>query len=130
MINRESQNRGYARLWCSVILQAVSDIETGRRDRFRFWKSLQKSGLKLTFDQWLPTNKIDFTAGALEWIVSDEDRPGSFVWICDQVDLDRHKLRDLALSPEGRKALLKSSLRPDREIDNDIKEAESETEND
>lgn len=128
MVNGASEmyNRGYCRLWCSVILQAVADIETGRRERYYHYKDLKKAGLQETFESFCSTTKLDFTHGAFKWLMSDEDRRGSFVWICDQVDLDRRKIRDMALSVEGRKTLLKASLRADTEVENAEKEEPEE----
>ena len=69
----------YFALWAAVINQAVADMESYRQGDKR---------------------------SAERWIFSPADAPGSFVWVCDMLDLDAGRLQTLCMTREGRRSLL------------------------
>lgn len=97
----------YRRLWCAVIIQAIADIEIECRERWMANKQREKEkrSTREVVTQFPP-------APASRWMDSDEIAPHTFLWICDVCDLDAHKIRKLSQSIEGRRMLLKSSMRP------------------
>ena len=69
----------YRKLWVSVLLMAVRDMNTGRAREARYW---------------LFSNRRDI---------------GSARWICDVLDIDLHSLQFCCMTREGRKKILGSS---------------------
>lgn len=99
----------YIRLWCNVIIQAIADIEEQCKQRYLKAKCEKSRG---TVQYRV---MVQLTNEATEWIESTANHIGSFEWICDHCDLDREKIRDLSRSREGRKTLLQSSARRNKE---------------
>ena len=66
------------RLWFAVLGSAVTALERGAKNRFEIWA----------------------------WVASDDDRPCSFVFICDALDIRVDDLRppllEMASRPRGR----------------------------
>jgi hypothetical protein len=94
---------GCARLWAGVISQAIVDMDS---------------------------SMISERAAAKRWIFFGETRPGSFLWICDHLDLDAGKLQTLCLSRSGRKSLVRnngSRYKEQKKHDQEDKEVSSET---
>ena len=88
-------------LWCGVIIQAVVDI--GSEKKINKIKRKPKQNQR---DRDVLQQLEEARLQAIHWFCGDEVIPGSFTWICDQCDLDERKIRELALSREGRRQLL------------------------
>lgn len=70
---------GYTALWASVMAVAIADLDA---------------------------RLMSLRRAARHWMYEERrDDPGSFVWICDALDLDPKLLRMQCLTRAGRKAL-------------------------
>ena len=83
-------NSGVVRLWAAVVLQGLVDMD-----------------LKEARSRKPVIDVKAIRAEAQEWFMSDEpQRVGSFRWICDMLELDFHKIQNMAMTREGRVKLL------------------------
>lgn len=73
---------GYARLWAGVVSQAIADMDS---------------------------RYLSERAAAKRWVYSGESRPGSFLWVCDHLDLDPNKLQTMCMTRDGRKKLIRKN---------------------
>lgn len=72
-------NANYRGLWASVLLQAIRDVDSSERcDR----------------------------EPALTYINDSSAETGSFLWVCEMLDLDPDRIRMMSISREGRRQLL------------------------
>jgi hypothetical protein len=72
-----SNANGYTALWAAVMIVAIEDMD-------------------------IPGG----AENAKRWIFGDGETAGSFIWICDMLDLDYNRLQMACMSREGRKELL------------------------
>lgn len=80
----------YRALWLYCLLQGLRDV------------ALAMDGAKM--------DQVD-RRECLVWIDENEpNRPGSFLWICNELDLDPPRLRRLILSPAHRQWLTSTNL--------------------
>lgn len=71
----------YVRLWAAVMAQAVSDVRT----------AVKRGRLRTIPD---PSQVDDSEMrGAICWIISDDKRPGGFLWCCDLFDMNPDYVR-------------------------------------
>ena len=75
-------NESYARLWAAVVSQAIADL-----------------------DSRYPGDR----AAAIRWIYGRRTNSGSFLWVCDHLDLDFRRLQTLCMTREGRKTLVRKN---------------------
>ena len=106
----------HEKLWCSVVLQAMADIEEGERIAY-YEKHNPK---KLSASSKIKREDIAaYSQGARDWFDSKDTHVGSFIWICDMCGLDAERLWELTLTKAGRQMFLKAApsdkLRPKEE---------------
>ena len=119
MSGYKSDISGYRALWAAVMLNAFSDLKprgfltptpkikpTGDKHEDERKYNIALSIRASTMRDW------DYTReSASRWMFSGSGRVGSFLWICDALDLDARALRSLALSNEGIDKVLKGKLK-------------------
>lgn len=106
----------YMRLWCSVVLQAIADIDIQGKQKYLIAKEqAKKKGDKTLRGTPRKPTKGDImlinTNEAEQWIDSEDIGVGTFRWICDMCDLDRHRIRKMSQTMQGRKELLQASAK-------------------
>lgn len=92
------------RLWSSVILQAIADVEEGLRIAYyekHNTKKLSQSSIQKREEI------MTYSKEARDWLDSRDEELGSFIWICDMCGFDAHKLWEMTLTREGRANFLK-----------------------
>lgn len=111
---KSSDAINYRGLWSAVIVQAFVDLkprsfriaEPVIKPTGDYAKDLEKlrraiENRKYTEKEWINTKDR-----AMRWIFAEDTTPCSFLWICDNLDLDAEYLRSLAKSEEGIKKVL------------------------
>lgn len=95
----------HARLWGSVIIQAMADIEEGKR--MEYYEKYRPRVLK---DRSIAKRKevIEYAKDAAEWFNGRDIGVGSFQWICDVCDFDADRIRVMSYTVEGRRHFLKA----------------------
>ena len=76
-------NDKYVLLWAQVLSQAVEDKKSGPSQEEI--KELLKSNMK----QYATAIRKDAT----EWLQSGDTGPGTFIWVCEQLNLDVQEVR-------------------------------------
>lgn len=98
----------YRRLWCSVILEAVNDID-GERKIERYKKKVKEAKRRSRRDTEAINRLTVYFEDAKEFFISRSREIGSFNWICDVCDLDAERILDMVWCPEGRKRLMRAN---------------------
>ena len=96
----------HERLWCSVVLQAMADLEEGERIAYyekHNPKKLSASSIAKREDI------VAYSQGARDWFDSKDTHVGSFKWICDVCGLDAERLWEFSLTKAGRQKFLKAA---------------------
>ena len=92
------------RLWSSVILQAIADVEEGLR--IEYYEKHNKKKLSQSSIQ-KREEILAYAKEARDWLDSKVNELGSFVWVCDMGGFDANKLWEMTLTREGRSHFLK-----------------------
>lgn len=109
----------YRGIWSAVLLQTLADLrprkfpegvpkikDTGDRRKNR--KQIEKAYRKRAE---VKRDYIVNMAFARRWIASKSRKPATFLWICDQLDLNPKVLRKLAKDPEAIDLIFKGKLK-------------------
>lgn len=86
MIDLEKYS-GVRLLWASVIVQANVDIESGV-------KALLRSGKTDSRKTYVRNRTNDNYRKALRWLFVEDTGFGSFLWVCDTLDVDAYAIRE------------------------------------
>lgn len=94
----------HERMWSSVILQAMADIEEGKR--MEYYEVHRPRALKA---RSISKRKeiAEYAKDATDWFNSYDVDIGSFQWICDACDFDAERLRQMSYTASGRRHFLK-----------------------
>lgn len=77
---RVLDSTGVANLWCQIILEAIDSVKGKPPCEFSYTAIQREKEL------------------ARQWFVSNSKAPCTFLWVCDQLDLDSDPIRDFALN--------------------------------
>lgn len=95
----------HERLWGSVIIQAMADIEEGKR--MEYYEVHRPRALKA---RSITKRKeiAEYAQDARDWLDSYDSDMGSFQWICDSCGFDADRLREMSYTAGGRRHFLKA----------------------
>ena len=97
------------RLWCSVILRAIADVDYTPRSPTPLHLRKRKPSNSTVKRQELNFKEAAFIRkDAQDWLNSTTHAPHSFEWVCDVCGLDARTIRERARTKEGREWLLNS----------------------